>query len=585
MELLKRPLWFYVKMGWRPFTVGILFLIVTNIFDGLGPYVLKWALDAVVDWKGMSELGRSVALYSAVMLGLAMSRFGWRVYYGRYHTEAAEDLRFRIFDHFLKLTPQFFRKTQIGELISLISSDVNTFRQAIGNGLLILFDAFFMSLVILPMMASMQPTWTWKTLIILPAIPFFAWYIHKWVHRNYRIYQDELAKLSGFSQEIVTGIRQIKGFAQEDQTLKRYNSFNSRLEAAGNRAAFVDGLFIPVMDFGVAVGSVILMFIAIDDIYAGAVTIGTFVAFQRYIDKMVWPVSALGFGISNFQRGRASFDRIREVLVQQPEIHDSGTEVLSDFEALEVKDLCFQYSDGHTPVLSNISFSVKAGEKIGIVGQVGSGKTTLSLLLTRLLKPNSGSININNKPIENYTLESLRSCIRLIPQDVFLFSDTVKNNILIGAEVGTENDSWDNRVVTSITSLVQMNHEIEELPQAIESQLGERGVNLSGGQKQRLTLARGLASHSPLVIIDDALSAVDVKTERAINEALAIHAPNQARIIITHRLANLESCHRIIVFKDGMIEAAGTFQDLELSSPSFQQLVMLQKEAPSEHIK
>jgi ATP-binding cassette subfamily B protein len=347
---------------------------------------------------------------------------------------------------------------------------------------------------------------------------------------------------------------------------------SAAFEKACNKVAEVDSLFGPIMEFGVASGSVILLFVARDDIYSGVVTLGTFVAFQRYIQKMVWPMTALGMGLSMFQKGFASFDRMRDVLVTETDVPDTGTQVLSEFHSLEFQNVTFTFPDSSVPVLKNISFSLRAGETLGVMGPVGAGKTTLLHLILRLYPLKQGRILINGTPAEDYTLASLRKVFLLVPQESFLFSETVSENIAFGLEQSASDDE-----IIRMTEIVDIAGEIEALPQKYESQLGERGVNLSGGQKQRLTLARGLILRSPVLILDDSLSAVDTKTEQAIEKELA-HQHGQTRLIVAHRLSTLKSADRILVLRDGELEAQGSPEELARTSPTFQRIVAIQNE-------
>lgn len=325
------------------------------------------------------------------------------------------------------------------------------------------------------------------------------------------------------------------------------------------------------MEFGVASGSVILLFIAKDDLYSGAVSIGTFVAFLRYIQKMVWPMTALGMGFSNFQKGYASFDRIKKVLQTESDIPDLGKVELATFEKIEFKNVSFKYKNCNTYVLKNISFELRAGDSLGIMGPVGSGKTTLLHLLTRLYPVEEGQILVNGVPIEKVTQESLRKIFLLVPQEAFLFSETLKENITFGLPETVQADN-----ILRMADVVDLTDEINALPLQFESQLGERGVNLSGGQKQRLTIARGLIMETPVLILDDSLSAVDTRTERSIEKELAENSHTQSRIIVAHRLSALKTVDHLLILKDGYIEALGTYSDVLAASPTFQKIVYLQ---------
>lgn len=554
----------------------MVFLLATNILDGIYPLILKTAIDQIESQAPLSTLGKSCIALLVVMMGLAATRFGWRVHFGRFHTYAAEHIRQKIFRHLTVLGPNFFQRNQVGELMSLLTNDVQSFRQAIGPGLLILADGVIIIAVVLPIMATLNWSWTWKTLIFLPLVPFLIWKVMRLIHLNYRIQQDRFSELTGVAQETVGGIRVIKSFSQEDNRTQLFNSVSSAFEKACNKVARIDAYFIPIMEFGVTSGSVILLFIAKDDLFSGAVSIGTFVAFHRYIQKMVWPMTALGMGFSYFQKGYASFDRIKKVLSTDTDIPDDGNLELENFQELELRNVSYKHSNSEHYVLKNISFTLRSGESLGIMGPVGAGKTTLLHLLTRMYPLAEGEILINGKPIELYTQESLRRTFLLVPQEAFLFSETVSENISFGLQ-----DQASEEETLRMTEVVDLTNEIRSLPHEFNSQLGERGVNLSGGQKQRLTIARGLIMQTPVLILDDSLSAVDTKTEKAIEEELSKASTKHSRIIVAHRLSSLKAMDRILILKDGEIEALGSHQELMTSSPTFQTIVKIQGQGVS----
>ncbi|KYG65992.1 hypothetical protein AZI86_02680 [Bdellovibrio bacteriovorus] len=575
-SLFKNPLWFYIKYNPRAFTLGMVFLLATNILDGVYPLIMKIAIDQIETRAPLGDIGKTCIMFFAIMAGLAFTRFCWRNFFGQFHTYAAEHIRQKLFRHITSLGPNFYHKNQVGELMSLMTNDVQSFRQAIGPGMLILADGIIIICVVLPIMISMSWSWTWKTLIFLPLVPFLIWRVMQLIHRNYKIQQDRFSELTGVAQETVGGIRVIKSFAQENNRTALYNTVSSAFEKACNKVARVDSFFVPVMEFGVTSGSVILLFVAKDDIYSGAVSIGTFVAFHRYIQKMVWPMTALGLGFSYFQKGYASFDRIKDVLKTETDIPDLGKTEITKFEKLEFRNVSYQHPGSSVYALKNVSFSLNAGESLGIMGPVGSGKTTLLHLLSRLYPLAEGQILINGVPIEDVTQESLRRTFLLVPQEAFLFSDSIYENISFGLPQRAADEE-----VLRMTEIVDLQSEINSLPHKYESQLGERGVNLSGGQKQRLTIARGLIMHTPVLVLDDSLSAVDTRTEKAIELEMSKNKGTLSRIIVAHRLSSLKGVDKILVLKDGAVEAWGDRNTVFKESPTFQKIVQIQGEGAS----
>lgn len=579
-KLFKNPLLHYIRYQPRAFALGIFLLVVTNALDGLYPLLLKVGIDQIEKQLPLTELGRTSFYLLGALFMLGITRYGWRRSFGQFHTYAMEDMRLRIFKHFSSLGPSFFQKNQVGELMSVATNDVASFRQAIGPGLLIFLDGLIYIAIILPVMFSLNSEWTLKTLILLPLVPFLINKVMKLIHQNYKVSQDRFSELTGVTQETIGGIRVVKSYAQEDHRTDMFCKASRKLEVANNKVALVDSMFMPVMEFGVTSGSVILFFIAANDLYLGTVTIGTFVAFHRYIQKMVWPVTALGLGFSYYEKGKVSVGRIREVMMQDTDVPDNGTVELTEFQSLEFKNVSFRYTGSEVEALKNITFKVSAGEHIGLMGQVGSGKSTLVNLLLRMYPLQQGEILVNDRPIEAYTLKSLRAVLVMVTQEVFLFSETVTGNV----GYGMQNDP-EFSVIERMTNVVNIRSEIENLPQKFDSQLGERGVNLSGGQKQRLSIARGLILTSPFLILDDSLSAVDTRTEKMIEEELAqaTLAGKQTRLTVAHRLSSLRSADRIIVLREGAMEAMGTAAELMQHSPTFRTIVSVQSHAEVAH--
>lgn len=572
-ELLKSPLLYYIKKNPRAVTVGMLSLLITNFLDALYPLVIKEGLDQIESKAPLNDLSRTALILFTIMASLALTRYGWRMGFGYFHTKSAEHIRRKIFNHISGMSPQFFQKNTVGELMSLITNDVQSFRQAIGPGLLILADGIMMAAVILPIMLNLNASWTLQTLIFLPIVPFLTWKVLTLIHSRFKEQQEKFAEITSFAQENISGIRVIKSYSLEKIRLQKFEQMSSEFEQKCNRVAIVDSLYGPAMEFGVASGAVILLFIAQNDLVTGATTIGTFFAFHRYIQKMVWPMTALGMGLSMFQKGWASFDRIKQSLTTLPQIQDLGSLELGEIQTLEFQNVTFTYPLAPSPALQNISFTLKSGSQLGIIGSVGSGKSTLLHLLMRFFEPQAGRILINGKDIKEYSMHSLRHQMTLIPQESFLFSDTVIENLNFARF-----DPLNQGEVQSLLETVDLTDEIENLPQQLESQLGEKGVNLSGGQKQRLAIARGLARESSLIILDDTLSAVDTKTELKVKSLLRKQSC-QTRIIVAHRLTSISESDLVLVLKEGTVEFFGSPDVARHESPTFKNILYLQNES------
>lgn len=572
-DLLEKPFRFYIKMHKRTVALGLFCLFLTNSLETLVPLLVGRVLDAIAAEKSLTDVARIIGAIFVVIVFLSWFRYLWRVFWSRFHHTVAEDLRNRLYAHMTRLGPSFFRPRKIGELITLIANDVNSFRMGIGPGLLVLFDGLFLVGLILPMMASISPTWTLKTLVLMPIVPFIVKWILTRLHVAYHARQERFGDMSGSAQEIISGIRVIKGFAEEDHQTEQFNTHSRAFENACNRVASWDSLFGPALELPVALGSVILLLLGTPEVMAGAVTIGQFFAFYQYILRMIWPMSAIGIGIGNVQEGRAAFRRIREVMSCAPDVPDTGTEEVVAIESLEVRHLSFTYPGASLKALDDVSFVLKRGECLGVVGMTGSGKSTLIELLTRQYPVAPETILLNGISVERIRLSSLRKAIGVVPQEAFLFSRQVCENVALGL------DDWSLGQVRDAAAQVRLEQEIESWPEGFQALVGERGVNLSGGQKQRMTLARAMIRQAPLVILDDSLSAVDAKTEALILSHLKTELKQTTSVVVSHRLASLKAADKILVLSGGRVEQIGSHDDLLKSSATYRCLHDMQGEA------
>lgn len=571
-DLLKHPFRHYLLKHRGLVSAGLITLFLTNLLDTLVPHLVSRTIDRISAGEPMSSVWQVVGVMFAVVFLIAVFRYLWRFFWANFHHTVAEDLRNRLFAHMAFLGPTFFRPRKIGQLISLISNDVNSFRMGVGPGLLILFDGISSVLLILPFMVMISPKWTLQCLVLMPLVPFVVRGLLGKLHAEFHTRQERFADFSGSAQEIVSGVRVIKSFAQEANQTANFNVHSNAFREASNRVMFWDALFGPSMELPVALGSVVLLLLGADDVIRGSVSLGQFVAFYLYIQRIIGPMSGIGVAMGHIQEGRASFRRIREVLEFAPDIPDHGTLEIDRVDSIEVRDLTFTYPGAHSPALEGISFRLQHGQCLGIVGTTGSGKSTLIELLVRQYQVPPGTILINGISIEKIKLASLRRLIGLVPQDAFLFSRKVSENLALGL------DLWDAEDVREAANQVRLAQEIETWPGGYDALVGERGVNLSGGQKQRMTLARALIREAPLVILDDALSAVDAKTEETILRYLRGELKKTTSIVVSHRLSSLRFADNILVIKNGKVETSGRHEELLRGSSTYRSLYEMQTE-------
>jgi ATP-binding cassette subfamily B protein len=569
-ELLKKPFRYYAKRHWRMATLGLFCLFVTNSLETMVPWLVGKALDQITEGLPLNAVGGLILQIFLIIAVLSLFRYLWRIFWSRFHHAAAEHLRNQIYDHMADLGPSFFKTHKIGELISLVSNDVNSFRMGIGPGLLVLFDGIFLVILILPVMISISPRWTLETLALMPLVPFVVNSILRRLHVTYHDRQNTFADMAGSAQEIVSGIRVIKSFAQENSQTAQFNQRSQKFQAACDRVARWDAFFAPALELPMALGCVILLVLGAPKVIGGEISIGLFFAFYQYIQRMVWPMNAIGIGLSQVQEGQAAFTRIRKVLETGPDVPDTGEIEITEFKFLEVKNLSFTYPGTAQPALKDISFTVRQGESLGIVGMTGSGKSTLMDLLLRQYPVPPGTILINGISVEKIRLRSLRALITTVPQEAFLFSRKVSENLALGMT------DWEMTDVEEAAEHVHLRQEIESWPEGYNALVGERGVNLSGGQKQRMTLARALASSAEVVLLDDSLSAVDSKTEQSILSNLRSQLSRRTSIIVSHRLASVREANQIIVLKNGSMEGIGTHAELVSTSEIYNTLAKMQ---------
>ncbi len=571
-SLLNAPYRYYIrKHAWRV-GLGLTWLFLTNLMETTIPWLVGRTLDQITAGQPVRTVAVTVGYIIGITLFLSLFRYLWRFFWSSFHHRAAEDLRNRLFAHMSTLGPSFFRSRKIGELISLISNDVNSFRMGIGPGLLILFDGIFMIGLILPMMIHISPTWTWQCLALMPFVPFVVNFILTRLHKAFHVRQGRFASMSGSAQETISGIRVIKSFAREEAQSRQFNIHSEDFRTSCNRVSMWDSIFGPALELPVALGSVLLILVGAHRVVSGEVTLGEFFAFYQYIQRMIWPMSAIGFSMGHVQESRASFKRIRDVLETKPDILDQGQIEIEHIESIEVKNLSFRYPGAEQDALSGISFRLEKGERLGVVGKTGSGKSTFIEILTRQYPVSPSTVFVNEIPIEKIRLKNLRKLIGVVPQEAFLFSRAVSENIALGL------DNWELSHVQAIAGQVQLNSEIERFNGGYSALIGERGVNLSGGQKQRMTLARALAREAEMVILDDSLSAVDAKTEALILSQLSNELRKTTSIVISHRLASVKDATKILVLNQGRQEALGHHAELLQTCSTYRHFSAIQSD-------
>jgi ATP-binding cassette subfamily B protein len=547
---------YFRRYSWQ-IIIGIIALIIIDLLQLFVPRVLKLAVDALAQGRAtMSLLGYYFLLIMLIAIGIAFGRFWWRYLLIGSARRIEKELREDFYNHLTTLDLSFFDTHKTGDLMAHAVNDINAIRMSIGFGLVILVDIFALGVASLVMMIMISPRLTFYALLPFPFIAFFSTYFGRFIHRLFEKVQESFSNLTERVRENLSGIRVVKLFVQEDAEIEKFKRTSEDYVNKNMKLWKILSLFFPIIMGLAGIGEVIVLGLGGRYVIIGAISVGSFVAFMVYLQMMVWPMMAIGRAINMFQRGAASQGRLNRIFSIKPSIKGGEKNVSRDGAKIEYKNITFTYPGKEKPALSNITLEIETGSFIGITGPIGSGKSSLVHLLLRLYEPQDGTIFLNGIDIKEYNLAELRKSIAFVPQDTFLFSDTIKENILFG------NPRADMSDVENVARIAEIYDEVMEFPQGFETIVGERGITLSGGQKQRIALARALVLKRPILILDDAFSAVDANTEQKIVKNLKSELTNRTTIIISHRLFAIKEAKMIIVLDEGKIVEKGTHQEL-----------------------
>ena len=508
-----------------------------------------------------------------IILAMVFGRFLWRVCFFGSGVRLATDLRNRMFDHAKDLSREYYQVNKVGNLMSLFTNDLDTVQECFGWGVMMFFDALLLGVLAVMNMWKMDPLLTLLSLIPMAFLLAAATVIGKQMMKKWDIRQEAFSKLSDFSQESFSGIAVIKAFVKEAKELMAFRKLNEENEEANmNHTKSSVLLRIIVMLFVESVVCVILGYGGYL-VYAGRFNAGQLVEFIGYFNAVVWPIMAVSELIDMTSRGKASLDRLSELLDAKIDVADrENSDALKNVRGdIEFRNLTFRYPDGEYDALKNVSFTIKAGENVGLVGKTGSGKTTLVDLLLRTYNVEDGTLFVDGHDVNDVKIRDLRAFCAYVPQDNFLFSDTIENNIAFGVE------TYSTGSIVQAAKLADVDSNIKEFQQGYGTILGERGVTVSGGQKQRISIARALMKDAPILILDDSVSAVDTKTEAAILENLRTTREGKTTILIAHRISTIEKMDKILFIDDGELVAVGTHEELYADCPAYRKMVELQK--------
>lgn len=508
-----------------------------------------------------------------IILVLVTGRFLWRVCIYGAAIKVETDLRNKMFDHCKNLSREYFQVNKVGNLMSLFTNDLDTVQECFGDGVLMFCDALCLGLMAFYKMWRMDFVLTALSMIPLVILLVLATVVGKAMTAKWEIRQEAFSRLSDFSQENYSGIAVVKAFVKEVLELREFQKLNRENEEVNveyTRISTLLNILITLL-----VESVLCVILGYGGylVYNGRFDAGQLVEYIVYFNSIVWPVMAVSMLIEKTSRGKASLNRVGELLEAKITVKDRpGVEDLQNMRGeIEFRHLTFRYPDGESDALRDVSFTVKAGESVGIVGRTGSGKTILVDLILRAYNVSDGTLFIDGRDVNDISIHSLREGCSYVPQDNFLFSDTIENNIAFAM------DAADDALVERAAKLSDVHDDIMDFTAGYRTVLGERGVTVSGGQKQRISIARALLKDAAILILDDSVSAVDMKTEKVILENLLTERKGRTTILIAHRISTVERMDKIVFVEDGRVEAVGSHEDLCVSCEAYRKMVELQR--------
>ena len=554
----------YLKKYWLKLLIGITITIFARLFQLVMPSYVNKTITVVEQYVRkditMDLAKEQLTFYIIVIVGAALLSgfftFLMRqtiIYVSRY---IEFDLKNEIFDHYQILNLNFYKKNRTGDLMNRISEDVNQVRLYVGPAIMYGIQTLTLFVCLIPLMFIKAPTLAAYTLLPLPILSVLIYKISKIIHKRSTVVQEYLSTLSTFTQEVFSGVSVIKAYALEPQTNKELTQLAIEGKDKSMSLAKVNAWFFPLMVLLIGISNILVIYIGGMQYINGEIGVGLIAEFILYVNMLTWPVAIVGWLTSIVQRAEASQKRINEFLNEQPELENNLSKSHDIKGKIEFKNVNFTYEDTKIEALKNLSFTINQGETVAIIGKTGSGKSTILDLVARLYDVSSGEIFVDNEPIKNINLTDLRKSIGAVPQDAFLFSDTIKNNIKFGKFNATDEE------IVAIAKEAVVHENIMGFSKKYETVLGERGITLSGGQKQRVSIARALMKNPTIYLFDDCLSAVDTETEEDILANLKKASSNRTTLIVSHRVSSAKNADKILVLENGKLLQQGTHEEL-----------------------
>lgn len=571
MKALSTLLKYFKKYKWN-LVIGFFFILLSNLFATAIPSIVRETVDGLDSLDSskfyasyvpdyfqtplkFAILGGLLIFVCAVLKGVSMYFMRMKLIIMSRLIEY--DQKNEIFKHYQKMGQGFYSKNYTGDLMNRISDDVSKVRMFTGPAIMYSLNLSVMIIAVVGMMFYVNPRITFYVLIPLPILAIAIYWVSDTMNKKSDLIQQKLSTITSYVQETFSGIQVLKSYAAEKEFSKDFDTLNEGYKEDNMALVKINGIFMPAVMGLVSMSILITLYVGGNAVADGTFTLGNIVEYIIYVNMLTWPVASLGYVTSLVQRGAASQKRIDEFLSFAPD-EDAGQTVISELEeGIEFRNVWFKYPETDTWVLENINFKIKKNTKFGIIGTTGSGKSTIAKLIMGIYRPTQGEILIDGKPIESYSKKGLSHLLGYVSQDIFLFSETLSDNILFGS-----NSIADEKNLKMAIESAALTSEIESFPKGLETMLGERGITLSGGQKQRTAIARALIKNPKILLIDDGLSAVDTKTEVDIKNSLNNWNQEQTFINISHRISSIQDSYEIIFLDNGKIVEKGKHIDL-----------------------
>lgn len=551
--------------------IGFLMLVLVDLAQLMSPRIVQKAIDYIISAEGGSEklIYFSLAIFG-IAAGIGIFRFLWRMTIIGMSHFIELDFKTKLFDHLLKLSSSFFNRTKTGDIMAHMTNDMNAVRMSTAFGMIAGFDATFMFIATLVFMTRMNLRLTMFAMIPLPLISLIALFFMRLLYRKFKSVQEAFSNMTDKVQEMYSGIKIIQAFQQEDAESGNFNEISKDYVNKNISLIMIWGTMFPMIHLLAQVGVGIVLLVGGQQVILNQLSPGELVAFISYLGIIVWPMMAVGWVTNIFQRGAASYKRITTFLEEKPDIFDKpGAKAHVPDGNIEFNNVGFAYKEGN--VLEDINIKIDKGSYIGICGKIGSGKSTIAKLIMKVILPTSGNIMLDNMNADMIKIDSVRDGIGYVPQDSFLFSATIEENVRFGRPEATLEE------IQEVCRIAAVHDNISELKHGYDTIVGEKGVTLSGGQKQRICIARAIIRKPPILILDDALSAVDTNTEKEIIRNLKKYSKGITTIVISHRISSFMNADNIFVLDDGKLSASGKHNELIETSDIYRNIYEIQK--------